>query len=163
MELNELTKRLTLALSEKAYTICTAEECTCGLLGATIASQDYSQRWYRGTITVYTEDEAVKVLGVTPKVTRRTDFVSCQVALQMALKALSLFDTNIAVSIIGYVDGYGSSDVPSGEVQICVAKSVDKSTSFKYKKIHVNGGQRGKNLEVVIDETLRAILEHVMS
>lgn len=162
MEIEELAKRVAVALVNKEFSMCTAEECTCGLVGATIASQEYAQRWYKGTITTYTEIEAAKVLDVTPSVIMRNDFVSCQVVQQMAIRALNMFDTNISTAIVGYVDGYGSSDVKAGEVQICVAKSYNGSISFKYKKINVEGQDRGKNIEVAIKEALRATLECIM-
>lgn len=162
MEIEELAKRVAVALMNKEFTMCTAEECTCGLVGATVASQDYAQRWYKGSITTYTEEEAVRVLEVMPSAILRCDFVSCNVAQQMAMKALNMFKTNIATAIVGYVDGYGSSDVKAGDVQICVAKSSDNSISFKYKKINVEEQDRGKNIEVAIKEALRATLDCIM-
>ena len=162
MEIEELAKRVAVALMNKEFTMCTAEECTCGLVGATVASQDYAQRWYKGSITTYTEEEAVRVLEVMPSAILRCDFVSCNVAQQMAMKALNMLKTNIATAIVGYVDGYGSSDVKAGDVQICVAKSSDNSISFKYKKINVEEQDRGKNIEVAIKEALRATLDCIM-
>jgi nicotinamide-nucleotide amidase len=164
MEIEELAKRVAVALMNKEFTMCTAEECTCGLVGATVASQDYAQRWYKGSITTYTEEEAVKILEVMPSAILRCDFVSCQVAQQMALKALNMFKSNIATAIVGYVDGYGSSDIKAGDIQICVAKTANKNDgiSFKYKKINVEGQDRGKNIEVAIEEALRATLDCIM-
>ena len=162
MEIEELAKRVAVALMNKEYTICTAEECTCGLVGASIASQEYAQRWYKGSITTYTEMEAAQVLDVTPSAILRCDFVSAQVAQQMAMKVLNTFNANIAVAIVGYVDGYGSSDVKAGDVQICISKSSDSGISFKYKKINVEGQDRGRNIEVAIKEALRTTLECIM-
>jgi PncC family amidohydrolase len=162
MEIEDLAKRVAVALMTKELTICTAEECTCGLVGATIASQEYAQRWYKGTITTYTEMEAAEVLDVMPSAILRCGFVSCQVVQQMAMKVLKTFNANIAVAIVGYVDGYGSTDINAGDVQICVAKSDNDNISFKYKKIIVEGQDRGKNIEVAIKEALRATLDCIM-
>lgn len=162
MEIEDLAKRVAVALMNKEFTMCTAEECTCGLLGATVASQDYAKRWYKGTITTYTEMEAAEVLDVMPSAILRCDFVSCQVAQQMAMKVLNTFNANIATAVVGYVDAYGSSDVKAGEVQICVAKSYNDNISFKYKKIIVEGQDRGKNIELAIKEALRATLDCIM-
>jgi PncC family amidohydrolase len=162
MEIEDLAKRIAVALMSKEFTMCTAEECTCGLLGATIASQEYAQRWYKGTITTYTEEEAVKVLDVMPSAIMRNDFVSCQVAQQMAMRANNMFETNICTAVVGYVDGYGSTDVKAGDVQICVAKSTKSGISFNYKKINVEEQDRGRNIETVIKEALLATLECIM-
>ena len=162
MEIEDLAKRVAVALMTKELTICTAEECTCGLVGATIASQEYAQRWYKGTITTYTEMEAAEVLDVMPSAILRCGFVSCQVVQQMAMKVLKTFNANIAVAIVGYVDGYGSTDIKARDVQICVAKSDSNGVKFNYNKINVNEQDKGRNIEVVIKETLRIILECIM-
>lgn len=164
MEIEELAKRVAVALATKEYTMCTAEECTCGLIGASIASQNYAQKYYKGSITAYTQEQVEKVLNVPLYTIERNDLVSCQVAQQMALEALYKFNVNIATSVVGYVEGFGSSDVGAGEVQICVAKnSNDRAVSFKYHKIHVDGADRGKNIEIAIREALLTTLEHIMS
>ena len=54
-DLDALSRKVAIALMDKNYTMATAEECTCGLLGACIASQVYAQRWYKGSIVAYTE------------------------------------------------------------------------------------------------------------
>ena len=157
MEIEELAKRVAFALMDKNYKIATAEECTAGLVGAAIASQDYAQRWYKGTIVTYDEASACKVLEVQDYTIKRNDFVSTQVVSQMALTTLYRFDVNIALAINGYVDGYGSTNV-----QICVAKLVGKSVSFKYKKLLVRGKDRGKNIEEAIKEALILIMESIV-
>ena len=162
MEIEELAKRVAFALMDKNYKIATAEECTAGLVGAAIASQDYAQRWYKGTIVTYDEASACKVLEVQDYTIKRNDFVSTQVVSQMALTTLYKFDVNIALAINGYVDGYGSTNVPAGDVQICVAKLVGKSVSFKYKKLLVRGKYRGKNIEEAIKEALILIMESIV-
>ena len=144
MEIEGLAKRVAIALMDKNYKIATAEECTAGLIGAAIASQDYAQRWYKGTVVVYDEEIACKVLEVQDYIIKRNDFVSPQVVSQMALTTLYKFDVNLAVAITGYVDGYGSTDVPSGDVQICVARLINKSVSFKGATVIVVESKEGK-------------------
>lgn len=161
--MEKLSRNVAIALMDKGYKMATIEECTCGLIGAAIASQDYAQRWYKGTIVTYTEDMAIKLLDIPPYTIERNDFVSCQVAQQMALCGLYKFDVNICTSIVGYVDGYGSTNVPAGEVQICVAKlDHNKAIEFKYKKLKLTGNNRGKNIELAIEEALRTTLEHII-
>lgn len=155
MELENLAKEVAIALMEKQYTIATAEECTCGLIGAAIASQDYAQRWYKGGVVTYTFESAMKVLGVPQYVIMRNDFVSSQVASQMSMSVINKFGVNIAVSVVGYVDGYGSTDVAAGDVQICVARKANDRFDFKYKKlmVRVTIGQR----------TLKTLLRKALS
>ena len=61
-----------------------------------------------------------------------------------------------------YVDGYGSTDIPAGDVQICVARLVNKSVSFSYKKVRVKNKERGKNIEEAIKEALILIMETIV-
>jgi PncC family amidohydrolase len=162
MEIEGLAKRVAIALMDKNYKIATAEECTAGLIGAAIASQDYAQRWYKGTVVAYDEPTACKTLDVQEYTIKRNDFVSSQVVSQMALTTLYKFDVNVAVAINGYVDGYGSTDVPAGDVQICVAKLIGKSVSFSYKRVRVRNKERGKNIEEAIKEALILIMEAIV-
>ena len=162
MEIEELAKRVAIALMDKNYKIATAEECTAGLVGAAIASQDYAQRWYKGTVVAYDETIACKVLDVQDYTIKRNDFVSPQVVSQMALTTLYKFNVNVAVAITGYVDGYGSTDIPAGDVQICVARLINKSVSFSYKKVRVKNKERGKNIEAAIKEALILIMETIV-
>lgn len=163
MEIEELAKRVAIALMDKNYKIVTAEECTAGLVGAAIASQDYAQRWYKGTTVVYDEETAINVLDVADYTIKRNDFVSPQVVSQMALTALKKFNVNICLAINGYVDGYGSTDVPAGEVQLCTAKfGVGGNVKFRYKAIKVKSKDRGKNIEECIKEALILIMETVV-
>ena len=162
MELEELARKVAIALMDKNYTIATAEECTCGLLGAAIGSQDYAQRWYKGGITAFTFESAISVIDVPQYTIMRNDFVSSQVASVMALNTLTKFKTNICTSIVGYVDGYGSSDVAAGEVQICVVKQSHGATNFKYKKVKLTSKNRAKNIEICLEEALRSTLEHIL-
>ncbi len=162
-DLDALSRKVAIALMDKNYTMATAEECTCGLLGACIASQVYAQRWYKGSIVTYTEEMAGKLLEVPQYTIERNDFVSSQVAQQMALTALYKFDVNICTCVVGYVEGYGSDNVQAGEAQICVAKLDEKgSVSFKYKKLKMLGKSKANNIELCLEEALHSTLEHII-
>lgn len=156
MELNDLAKRVAVALLDKGFTISTAEECTCGLLGATIASQEYPERWYKGTMTAYTEEAINKALGVPSHIISANGRVSCQVAQQMSIESLYKFGSDISVGIVGYVDSV------DGEGQISIARMHDKGLRFSYKKIKLESEDKGKNIEKLIEESLRLILEHLI-
>lgn len=160
--MEELAKRVAVALMSKNYTMATIEECTCGLIGAAVASQDYAQRWYKGTIVPFTEEIAKSLMEVPEYTIRRNDFVSSQVASNLALNGLYKFNVNICTAVVGYVDGYGSTDIPAGEVQICVAKLVGKEVRFAYHKVKVKGDDRGKNIEVAMEEALKLTLKHII-
>lgn len=155
-DLEFIVKRLVIELMNRHFTIATAEECTCGLIGASIASQDFPQRWYKGTITTYTQNEINKVFGISNNIIEKNGLVSSQIAQQMALETLYKFNANITIGVVGDVDGYCK------DVQICVCKKFDKNMNFAYKKITVDEKDRGKNLEIILNESLSLALEHIM-
>lgn len=154
MEFDFVVRKLVVALMNKGFTMATAEECTCGLIGATVASQEYAQRWYKGTITAYGDDNVKKLFGIPSYVTEKNGLISSQVAQQMALDTLYKFDVNIATSVMGDIDGYGK------DAQICVAKMEHKVISFAYKKV-IMGNDKAKNIETLITEALFLTLEHL--
>jgi len=163
MELEEIVKRVTLALYTKGLTIATAEECTCGLIGAALGSEDFAHKWYKGTLTTYTANDIANVVGVPWSVIGKNDVVSCQVAQHMALNVLYKFGVGISIGVVGYVDGYGSTDVAGGTVQICIARrSIGEAIAFKYMKLNLEGSDRGKNVEKIMKECLLATLSHIM-
>lgn len=154
MDFDFVVKRLVVALLEKGFTIATSEQCTCGLIGASVASLEYSQRWYKGTITTYAEDCVNKLFGVPSYVVQKNGLVSSQVAQQMALDVLYKFGADISIGVIGDIDGYGK------DAQICVAKMDNKVISFGYKKV-IMGSVKSKNIETLINESLMLALEQL--
>jgi PncC family amidohydrolase len=143
---------------DKGLTIATAEECTCGLIGAAIASNIYAQRWYKGSFVTFDYETAMKVLDIPQYTIIRNDFVSLQVASTMALNTIKKLGVMGCISVVGYVEGVGSENVPNGDVQICVGNMIGGKTSFKYKKVKVKE-DRGKNIEKCIEEALKLAIE----
>ena len=156
MELYELSKRLGVALLSKGYTISTVEECTCGLLGATIASVEYPERWYKGTMTAYTKEVVNKVLGVPSYIIEKNDFVSSQVAQQMAIESLYKFESDISIGVVGYTDSI------DGEAQICVAKMHNDGLKFAFNKVKLDGEKVSDNIEKIIGEAIRTAIELII-
>ena len=156
-DLEFIVKRLVVELMNRSFTIATAEECTCGLIGASIASQEYPQRWYKGSVTAYSKEAINKLLSVPLYAIDKNGLISSQVAQQMALEILYKFKCNVSIGVVGSVDGYGN------DVQICVAKKYNNDMSFAYKKLTVEGKEKGKDIEIIIKESLSLALEHIIS
>lgn len=155
MDFEFIVKKLIFTLLNKGFTMATAEQCTCGLIGAAVSSQEYPQRWYKGTVTAYSQDSINKLLAVPLYVIEKNGLVSSQVAQQMALDIIYKYCVNIATSVVGDIDGYGK------EVQICVAKMDKQQVSFSYKKVLVGGCDKGKKMETIINEALLLTIEHI--
>lgn len=157
MDLEFIVKRLIAVLLDKGFTIATAEGCTCGLIGASIASQEYPQRWYKGTVTAYSKDAVNKLLAVPLYVIEKNGLVSSQVAQQMALDTLYKFGTNIGIGVVGEIEDNIIN------AQICIAKIHKGITSFTYYKLVSEKGTKSENMEIVIIKTLVMTLTHINS
>lgn len=141
------------ALRGKNFTIATAEQCTCGLIGASLVSK--GDDVYKGTVTTYSNGSLTKLLGVPSYVIEKNGITSSQVAQEMAMDVLYKFCTNIGIGVIGHIDD----DII--DVQICVAKMYKGSMSFEYQKLVKSGGSKGENIETVIKQTLMLTLMHI--
>lgn len=157
-----LAKKLAGILMDSNLRIGTVEQCTSGLIGSVISSFDCAERWYRGSIVAYDQGTACEVLDIEKSTIARNDFVSPQVAYQMALGGLNILDVDVCIGIVGYLEGFGSSDVAPGTVQICVAKKIGGMTSFKYHKMLLRGGKRGEYTEDCIETSLKITIDHLL-
>lgn len=143
------------ALNGKNYTISTAEQCTCGLIGASIASRGKDA--YKGTITASTRNSINKLLAVPEYVVEKNGLISSQVAQQMALDTLYKFGTNIGIGVVGEIEDNIIN------AQICIAKIHKGITSFTYYKLVSEKGTKSENMEIVIIKTLVMTLTHINS
>jgi nicotinamide-nucleotide amidase len=91
--------------------VAAAESLTGGHVQALLTSVSGSSEYFRGGITAYTIDEKVKCLGVNRAHARRSNSVSQQVAVEMALGACRLFDADLAVATTGYAEPARASGV----------------------------------------------------
>lgn len=149
-------------LLSRGMTIGTAESCTAGLIGASLASINGASKYYRGSIVSYATDLKTKLLNVTENCIRENDVVSAQVAQSMALGGLYALDVDMCIAITGYAGKTGGSEKsPRGTVWICSAKFNEKKrVDFKYRMIIVNNS-RGKNIEECINAALEVAIEHL--
>ncbi len=102
--------------------LATAESCTGGLVGHLITEISGSSAYFAGGAIVYSYDAKERVLGVKHETLMSVGAVSYEVAQEMALGALQLYNADIAVSVTGVAGpGGGSPDKPVGTVHIHLA------------------------------------------
>ena len=88
-------------LKEKNLTLATAESCTAGLISKRITDISGASAVYCGSVVSYSNDVKMNVLGVREESLKKYGAVSEAVAAEMALGALKLLGTDLAVSITG--------------------------------------------------------------
>lgn len=94
----------TLLLRRPQLTLAAAESLTAGHVQARITAVSGSSAYFRGGVTAYALEEKVRLLGVDRAAAKKVNCVSAAVAEQMAVGALKLFRTDLAVATTGYAE-----------------------------------------------------------
>ena len=136
-------------------TLCTAESCTGGGIGAALTAIPGSSAVYKGGIISYTNEIKQKLLGVNPILLKNLGAVSAPIAEAMALGARNALNADIAVSVTGLA-GPGGDDRgnPVGLVFIGYADE-KRITSRRF----VFSGNREEVRRQAVEEALKLILE----
>ncbi len=83
-------------------TIAVAESVTAGYLQVYFSRATGATRFFQGGITAYNIGQKVKHLQVERIHAQSHNAVSPQVAVQMALGACNLFNSNVGIAVTGY-------------------------------------------------------------
>ena len=116
-ELIETATILGNLLLEQKLTVTTAESCTSGWVGSTLAAVSQSSQFYSSGFITYTNQAKHRVLNVSEETLVYDSAVSEAAVREMAAgaKALSGDDSSIAVSGYAGPDG-GEDGTPAGTV-----------------------------------------------
>ena len=129
--INELVLELAIL---KKVTFSFAESCTGGLTSSKITDLSGSSSVFMGGVISYANEAKRDLLNVSPKTLTKAGAVSIEVAKEMAVGALSQFNTDFAVSVTGIAGPTGGSAVkPVGTVVIGYAsKNKNGARSFQF-------------------------------
>ena len=165
MTTEELNLKLSKILVRKRLTIGTCESCTAGRIASALTSLDGASRYFRGSILTYATELKTKLLGLPAEQIEKHDVVSSYVAKKMALAALSILETDIAIGITGYAGATGGTLVsPAGTVWIAAAfKGKDPCAKPKvYTKVLHLSGNRLENLTGAVNASLQLVLRYLL-
>ena len=137
-------------------TLCVAESCTGGGIGAALTAVSGSSSVFLGGIISYTDQVKSRLLNVPPELLIKNGAVSAPVAEAMALGAKNALKADIAVSVTGLAgptgDDYGN---PVGTVFIGYCDdSICVSTEY-----HFSGSREAVRKQAVIC-ALNMIMEY---
>ena len=120
-------------LSERGYTIATAESCTGGLIGHRLTNVPGSSTYFLGGVISYSNDMKMKTLGVQENTLQEFGAVSKQTATEMAQGARDLFGSDLAIAVTGIAGpGGGTAEKPVGLVYITLVHN-DTVWAKKFK------------------------------
>ena len=109
-------------LGLKHRTMCCAESCTGGLIGAAMTDLPGSSEYFLGSAVTYSNEAKMRLLGVKEQTLIDHGAVSEETAREMALGAAALFGADYSVAVTGIAGPGGATDTkPVGLVYIAVS------------------------------------------
>ena len=113
---------LAFELGLRHKTMCCAESCTGGLIGAAMTDMAGSSEYFLGSAVTYSNEAKVKLLGVREQTLADHGAVSEETASEMALGAAALFGADYSVAVTGIAGPGGETPTkPVGLVYIAVS------------------------------------------
>ena len=137
-------------------TLAVAESLTCGRLQAAIGAISGASGFFLGGITAYTIEQKVRHLGVDRAHAESCDAVSPRVAAEMALGALRLFGSDVALATTGYAEPCPDRGVPHPLAYWAIAYS---GAILREGRLERAGLGRIAMQEAVVAEVIAALAE----
>lgn len=152
-EIAEEVRRLATLASEKGITVCAAESCTGGLIGASITDYPGASAFFMGSTVTYSNESKERLLHVPRGILFAYGAVSHQTAVCMAEGARVLYGADVSVAVTGIAGpGGGTSDKPVGLVYISVSDGyMTQASEFRFT------GSRGEVREATVLNALRML------
>ena len=114
--------RLASVLTERGVTMCCAESCTGGMIGATMTEAPGSSAYFLGSAVTYSNEANMRILGVSEGTLVAHGAVSDETAREMAIGAGRAFGADCSVAVTGIAGPGGATDTkPVGLVYIAVS------------------------------------------
>lgn len=113
---------LAFELGLRHKTMCCAESCTGGLIGAAMTDMAGSSEYFLGSAVTYSNEAKMKLLGVREQTLADHGAVSEETASEMALGAAAMFGADYSVAVTGIAGPGGKTPTkPVGLVYIAVS------------------------------------------
>jgi len=129
-------------LTEKGWTVSTAESCTGGAIARLFTENPGSSAYFKGSVVAYANETKINLLGIKEDILKAYGTVSKEVVESMAVQACKILKTDFAIATSGIAGPSGGTDEkPVGTVWIAVAQG-DKVTSQLYNF----GNDRERNI-----------------
>jgi len=119
------------------FTLAVAESLTGGLLSDQFVRISGASRNFCGSVTTYSLESKVTLLGTDKEMTYATNGVSHQVARQMALGVCKMFRTDIGIATTGYAEEF----------------SDNRRTYYQQAHVYLHHATSGKNKSMYLVST----------
>ena len=110
LTLQDLARKVGVALAQQGLMLATAESCTGGGLGQTITSIAGSSSWYERGFITYATASKHEMLGVSTSTLEQYGAVSEQTVSEMAAGVITHSHAHVAVAITGIAGPEGGTE-----------------------------------------------------
>ncbi len=146
-------------LRQKGLTLGVVESATGGLISHMITNASGSSDYYKGSVTAYSNETKIKVVGVRVETVNQFGAVSHQVAEEMAGGGRKVLAVDICLADTGIA---GPSGATSGKpVGLFYLGLSHKGGTFSQK--HNFRGNREQNKQSAAEAALRWLKEYLVS
>ncbi len=146
-------------LRQKRLTLGIVESATGGLISHLITNVPGSSDYYKGSVTAYSNEAKIKVVGVKEAIINKYGAVSYQVAEEMAQGGRKILAADICLADTGIAGPSGATQgKPVGLFYIGLSHQAGT-----YSQKHYFQGNREKNKHQATEAALAWLKEYLMS
>jgi len=146
-------------LRQKGLTLGVIESATGGLISHLITNVPGSSDYYKGSVTAYSNEIKIKVVGVREATISQYGAVSSQVAEEMAEGGRKALNVDICLADTGIAGPGGATQgKPVGLFYIGLSHQA-RTSSQK----HIFQGDRDQNKKDAVEVALNWLMEYLMS
>ncbi len=156
--MNKKLKKLIVTLKEKGQTLALAESCSGGYASYLLTKIPGASEVFKGAVVVYSLEAKNKLFKIPSSLLKKTQGVSKEVALKLAIRVRKKFNSDIGGSIVGFAGPKTKTGVKAGTTFIAFSNK----TKQKAKKIIIKGSRdivRKKTSAYLIDLIYKAYVE----
>jgi len=154
-----LEKEVGNLLRQKGLTLGVVESATGGLISHLITNVPGSSDYYKGSVTSYSNETKIKVVGVKANTIKQYGAVSHQVAEEMAQGGRKTLDVDICIADTGIAGPSGATPgKPAGLFYIGLAHQTGT-----YSQKHLFHGDREQNKRDAAEAALTWLKEYLVS
>lgn len=145
-------------LDQKGLTLGFAESATGGLISHLVTNVPGSSDYYKGSVTAYSNQVKINLLGVMEKTIKKYGAVSSQVAEEMAKGGRRLLDVDICLADTGIAGPGGATQgKPVGLFYIGLSHEAGTSS-----RKHNFQGNRQQNKQAAAEAVLNWLKEYLL-
>ena len=158
METNKLSQEIGDLLKQKGLTLGVVESATGGLISHLITNLPGSSDYYKGSVTSYSNEIKMKVIGVKADTLEKFGSVSSQVAEEMVLGGRKVLAVDICIADTGIAGPGGAT--PGKAVGLFYLGLADKNGALSQR--HQFYGDREQNKQSAAGAALSWLKEYLL-